>query len=506
MKHTLVLVLSWTIISYTSCDEIDSLTFPDGFLFGVATSSYQTEGAWNESDKGISMFDSWSHTCPDCIRDRSHGDIACDSYHKYKEDITLTKQFGFNYYRFSISWARILPAGFTHYVNEEGIQHYKDIIKYLRKNSIEPMVTIYHYDHPQILEDMGGWTNELMVEWYADYARIIFQEFGPMVKIFTTVNEPQEMCAGYKDNGTAPGKLLPHNIGYYLCIHNLLKAHATAYHIYDEEFRASQNGIISINNPCSGQVLDDSNDTIAADTAFQFYCGMVGHPIYIGDYPPIVKKRVALVSKYQGYHKSRLPRFSPEWISYIKGTADYFALNQYTSEIVHSDPDEARGIYKSDSGIIHVRKSTWHNSSIYWLKSVPEGFGNLLRKIKDEYNNPIVYVTENGFPDHGELNDLDRINYFRSYLEELIIAVKRDDCRILSYTIWSLLDNWEFGYGYTTPFGIVKVNFNSTSRERTPKLSAYWWTEVIRTHRLQDVPKINDTLAKIESVWKSNHR
>ncbi|XP_046738862.1 myrosinase 1-like [Diprion similis] len=506
MKHTLILVLSWIVIPHTSCDGIDSLTFPDGFLFGVATSSYQTEGAWNESDKGVSIFDSWVQSCPECIADRSHGNIASDSYHKYEEDAMLIKQLGFNYYRFSISWSRILPNGLTNNVNKEGIRHYKDIIEVLLRNSIEPVVTIYHYDHPQVLEEMGGWTNELMVEWYLDYAKIVFREFGPMVKIFTTINEPQEMCAGYNDNGTAPGKLLPNMVGYYLCLHNVLKAHAKAYHMYDDEFRASQNGLISINNPCSGQVLDDSRDTISADTSFQFYCGMVGHPIYIGDYPPIVKERVALVSKYLGYHKSRLPTFSPKWISYIKGTADFFGLNSYTSEIAHPDPDEARGIYNSDSGIITTHKPTWHNSSIFWLKSVPEGFGNLLRKIKVDYNNPLVFVTENGFPDYGELNDIDRINYFRSYLEELIIAVKRDGCRISRYTIWSLLDNWEFHFGYTTPFGIIKVDFNSPSRERIPKSSAYWWKEVIRTHRLQDVPNINVILANIESVLKSHHR
>ncbi|XP_046742729.1 myrosinase 1-like [Diprion similis] len=487
MKELLIIVISYTIVSHVCCCDFEYPTFPDGFKFGAAISSYQSEGAWNVSDKGVNDFDHWTHTCPECIGDRSNGDIACDSYHKYKEDVKLLRKIGFKFYRFSISWARILPSGLANNVSKDGIMYYKNFINELYMNGIEPLVTLYHFDHPQGLEDMGGWTNELMTQWFVDYANIIFTEFGPSVRIFITINEPSTLCTGYQATYVAPSKPLG-DVGYYLCMHNVLKAHAMAYHLYDKKFRPSQHGLISIAIACDGYTLNENNDVVSAETYFEFTCGIMAHPIFIGDYPAIVKERLALVSKSQGYTVSRLPTFSPEWISYIKGTVDYFALNHYTSNLVSPDPDELHGIHNSDSGLLTNQHPSWPNSSSFWLRVYPDGFGNLLRKIKTDYNNPEIYVTENGFSDYGELQDYDRINYFRLYLKELIIAVTRDGCRISRYTVWSLLDNWQLAAGYAVSFGVVKVDFNSPNRERTLKLSAAWWADVIGTHTLQDVP------------------
>ncbi|XP_046738863.1 myrosinase 1-like [Diprion similis] len=488
MKYILIILTGCIAISKISCHQVDNLTFPSGLLFGAATSAFQTEGAWNVSGKGVSNWDYWTHHCPECIADGNNIEITCNSYYKYKEDVALLKKIGFNYYRFSISWTRILPNGLKTKVNREGIEHYKNLTKTLIANGIEPMATMHHFDTPQMLEEMGGWTNDYIIKWFAHYARIIFKELGSYIKIFTTINEPQKLCEGYAGISMSPGKSLL-NYGSYRCLTNVLKAHATAYHIYDKEFRATQGGKIGITNPCDGFVFDKTNDTTAADIAFQFDCGMIAHPLYKGDYPKVVKERVANLSKAEDFPESRLPTLSEKWISFIKGCSDYFGLNHYTSHIWLPDPNETLGIHSSDSGIIGINKPEWITGSDSSTNMVPEGFGNLLRKIKEEYDNPVVYVTENGFPDHGELMDYDRIKYYREYVEEMFTAVKRDGCRVERYTIWSLMDNFELNSGYAAPFGIIHVNFSSDNRERTPKLSASWWKNVFRTRKLHDLPR-----------------
>ncbi|XP_012250716.2 myrosinase 1-like [Athalia rosae] len=485
MKNILHIVICATVIFLNHGYALSEDTFPAGFMFGTATSSYQIEGAWNVSDKGLSDWDHYVHTCPSCITDHSTGDVACNSYYKYKEDVALVKNIGFNFYRFSISWPRIIPNGYTNKVSQDGIRYYHNLIDEILANGIEPFVTIYHFDHPYFLEEMGGWMNEMMIDRYVEYARLIFKEFGSKVKHFVTINEPQQLCVGYLENSMPPAKELL-EIGIWRCQTNVLKAHARAYHMYDAEFRTSQHGQIGMTFPCEGMISFDDVQAAAGDTAFQFGCGMMAHPIYVGDFPPKVKTRIAKMSKMQGYPKSRLPELSPEWIAYIKGTCDYFGLNHYTSTISIPDPDEALGIYKNDLGYLSVFDPSWASSSASWLKVVPRGFRNVLCKIKDEYNNPLVYVLENGYPDYGELNDYERIRYFQSYLKELLIAIKEDGCRVSRYTVWSLLDNFQLNAGYTQPFGIVKVDFDDPERNRTEKLSANWWRETIRTRKLRD--------------------
>ncbi|XP_046430433.1 myrosinase 1-like [Neodiprion fabricii] len=466
-----------------------NLSFPENFIIGAATASYQIEGAWNVSDKGENVWDWFTHNKPENIADGSTGDVACDSYHKYEEDVQWVKNLGLDFYRFSVSWSRVLPNGFANEVSEDGIQYYKNLTTLLVANGIEPIVTIYHWDHPQILEDLGGWTNELMVEWYTDYARVLFEELGPMVKTFITINEPKVYCEqGYNSTTIkAPGKILE-NMGHYLCVHNTLKAHATAYHLYDDEFRAIQEGQIGIVTPCAGWVPGDNVTEESIERHFQFDCGWIMHPIYVGDYPEIVKTRVAYVSALENYPFSRLPEFSQDWIEYINGTADFFGLNHYTSSMPIFDTAEELGIYTRDSGIIKNTNSSWSAGSSSWLYVLPEGFGNVLRMIRDQYNNPPLYVFENGYSDTGELEDYRRINYYYEYVSEMLTAINDDGCNVVAYTIWSLLDNFEWNAGYTELFGIISVDFNSSNRTRSAKLSTSWWQEVISTRTLQDVP------------------
>ncbi|XP_046486759.1 myrosinase 1-like [Neodiprion pinetum] len=483
------LLLYFLLISRIFCHDDDYLTFPEGFRIGAAGASYQIEGGWNASDKGHSVWDNFTHREPWRIVDNSNGDIACDSYHKYKEDVKWLKEIGLDHYRFSLSWSRILPTGYADKVSEDGIRYYKNLIDELLRNSIEPLVTLYHWDHPQVIEEQGGWMNDMIVKWFGDYARVVFRELGPKVKIFATINEPNSFCTeGYEDGCKAPGKQLAPT-GGYMCGHNVLKAHARAYHIYDREFRKSQNGKIGIVIPCGGQIAKNPGDNASVETSFQFGCGWMAHPIFskTGDYPEVMKRNIDRNSKNEGYPRSRLPKFSPNWIKYIRGTSDYFGLNHYTTFEVSPRTKKPDDVWALDSGLEKSVDPSWPRTASAWLRVTPFGFGDILRQIKDEYENPPVYILENGVSDSGTLTDHQRIGYFYSYLKELITAVKQDGCNVPLYTMWSLLDNFEWNRGYTERFGILHVDFNSSNRTRTPKLSVDWWKNVLRTRKLQPV-------------------
>ncbi|XP_046748528.1 myrosinase 1-like isoform X1 [Diprion similis] len=503
MEHYFIAVTIFcAIITRISCCDVVKLTFPSGFRVGTASASYQVEGAWNVSDKGENVWDHWTHNHPELITDGRNGDVACNSYYKYKEDVALIKQIGFDYYRFSVSWSRVLPTGFANVISEDGLQYYKNLTAELVANGIEPVVTIYHWDHPQVIEDMGGWTNELIVDWFVDYARILFEALGDSVKRWITINEPDTFCeSGYEGTTKAPGKVIS-GIGKYLCGHNVLKAHAKTYRLYDEEFRESQQGEVSIVLALSSFIATNSSDTESVETAFQFNCGWMAHPLYFGDYPEIMKTRVALVSEYQGYPRSRLPEFSDEWIAIINGTNDYFGVNHYSANLVYPDPAEELGVYRIDSGVIRTIDFSWPATASNWFYVYPPGFGVLLRWIRDEYNNPPVWITENGYSDSGQLDDYDRISYYYDYIREMLIALKRDGCNVEAYTVWSILDNFEWHAGYTERFGITHVEFDDADTNRTAKLSQNWWVKVLSKRKLQAVPTNTAAVTKTLIPWE----
>lgn len=193
--------------------------------------------------KGENIWDRLTHTHPEFIADRSTGDIACDSYHKYEEDVKLLKELGAKLYRFSLSWSRILPTGFTNSINEKGIQYYNNLIDLLIENDIEPLITLYHWDLPQPIQDVGGWVNPQVVKYFGDYARVAFESFGDRVKYWTTFNEPNSICRkGYGDGSFAPA-IDSSGLAEYQCGFNLLNAHASAYHVFNNDFRSKLNGM-----------------------------------------------------------------------------------------------------------------------------------------------------------------------------------------------------------------------------------------------------------------------
>ncbi|XP_043286603.1 myrosinase 1-like isoform X2 [Venturia canescens] len=473
------------------------MKFPADFKLGISTASYQIEGAWNVSDKGESVWDRFTHQRPSPIRDASDGDVACDSYNKYKEDIEILKDLGVDGYRISLSWTRILPGGFPNKVSEDGIRYYKNLLENLKAQGIEPVVCIYHWDHPVVLEEMGGWTNELMVTWFADYARVVFNHLGDHIKTYVTLNEVADNCKqAYGSGDKAPGKTMP-EIAPYLCVHNMLKAHAKVYHMYADEYRSQQNGIIGIVLQCMSYYPKYQNDTETPEVFFDFNCGWMLDPLFSenGGYPAVMKERIGENSKLEGYPKSRLPEFTEEEIDYIRGSADFIGLNHYTSVLTEpalKSNDET--LWYQDHGVIRSYNESWPRTASSWLRVVPQGFGDLLRKLKNRYNNPAVYVLENGIADLGtSLQDTERIQYLHDYIREMLLAINRDNCNVKTYFIWSLLDNFEWESGYSERFGLVNIDFNNFNRSRTPKLSYNWYKQLISTRQLSPIENLKSS-------------
>ncbi|XP_071511195.1 cytosolic beta-glucosidase-like [Diadema antillarum] len=461
-------------------------TFPEGFVWSTATASYQIEGAWKEDGKGESNWDAFSHA-PNHVKEQHNGDVACDSYHKYKEDVALMKAMGMKHYRFSISWPRILPNGTLSNVNEAGIAYYNNLINELRDNGISPMVTLFHWDLPQALQDVGGWANETVIEHFKDYAELCFQRFGDRVPLWITFNEPWVVSVlGYGLGIFAPGVK---EIGttVYKVSHNMLKAHAQAWHTYDEKYRKYQNGIIGITlNGDFAEPFDRNDPTSveAADRYLHFHFGWFAHPIFVdGDYPNVMKMKIAEKSSAQGFKTSRLPQFTEAEKAFIKGTSDFFGLNAYTTQYAVASKDggdSSEPSYFADSDVKNWHDETWPKSGSVWLRVVPWGLRRLLKWIHGQYKAPI-YITENGVstPDVYDLNDVLRQKYYRAYINEVLKAIKVDGVDVRGYTAWSLLDNFEWASGYTERFGLHYVDFNDPARRREAKKSADVYATIV---------------------------
>ncbi|XP_045762999.1 myrosinase 1-like [Maniola jurtina] len=483
------------------------LKFPAGFKFGAATASYQVEGAWNVSGKTPSIWDTITHTRPHVIADASTGDIACDSYHLWRDDIQIAADLGLDFYRFSLSWPRILPTGFPNYINEDGRRYYDNLINGLLEKGIEPVVTMYHWDMPQRLQNLGGWSNPLMVDWFADYAKVLYQLFGDRVKTWITINEPFTICTvGYAVDAFSSG-VKDSEVGRYICIKNVVLAHSKAWRIYDQEFRKEFKGRVGVAHQLFYLDPATKEDEEIAALAHEYFYGLYTHPVFSkdGGWPPGIEKVMAKNSEIQGYPQSRLPAFTDEEKKLAKGAYDFFGFQFYTSRKLRrlkdgeslGTPSPMRNIDELDA-IFEVDPS-WEQGACFWFYSYPEGMRKALAWVKAQYGDVEVIITENGYSSKGYgLQDYDRIKYYRDHLEQVLLSIREDKVNITGYTAWTLIDNFEWNDGYTTKFGLYEVNFDDPKRPRTPRDSAEYYKEVIKTRSVAAIPqkyiKISDEL------------
>lgn len=428
----------------------------------------------------------------DKIEDRSNGDVAVDQYYRYKEDVGIMRNMNLDAYRFSISWSRILPKGkLKGGINQEGIKYYNNLINELLTNDLQPFVTLFHWDLPQALEDeYSGFLSPLIINDFQDYAELCFKEFGDRVKYWITFNEPYSYSiGGYAIGFFPPGrcsKWLSSNCTDgdsgkepYIVSHHQLLAHAAAVDVYKKKYQESQKGVIGITLVSNWFIpfSDNKFDQNAAERAVDFMFGWFMEPLTTGKYP---KSMRSLVGK-------RLPNFSKKQARLLKGSFDFLGLNYYTSNYATNAPQlrNGRRSYNTDS---HANLTTERNgipigprAASNWLYVYPKGIQELLLHIKKVYNNPLIYITENGIDEFNDptlsleeaLMDTYRIDYYHRHLFYIRSAIK-NGVNIKGYFAWSLLDNFEWSSGYTVRFGINFVDYKN-GLTRHQKLSAKWF-------------------------------
>ncbi|KMT14420.1 hypothetical protein BVRB_4g071990 [Beta vulgaris subsp. vulgaris] len=475
-------------------------SFSAGFVFGTASSSYQYEGAAHDDGRGPSIWDTFTRKYPDKIKDRSSGDVAIDSYHHYKEDVKIMKQMGLDAYRFSISWSRILPYGRVRKgVNSKGLAYYHNLIDELVANGIRPFVTLFHWDLPQALEEeYGGFLSPCVVDDFWDYVNICFREFGNKVKHWITLNEPWSYSFGGYGNGIlAPGRCSKWQqlnctggdsaTEPYLVAHHQLLAHAAAVDLYRRKYQASQKGVIGITLVSHWFVplSEVPRHQFAARRALDFMFGWFMDPITKGEYPRTMRSLV----------RGRLPKFTAEQLRLVNGSFDFLGLNYYTAYYAAYSPGmkQAKPSYLTDS----IVKQTVERNGIPigpkagsdWLHVYPRGIRDLLLYLKKTYDNPLIYITENGVSEinndkvslHEALSDKMRVQYHHDHLAFLHLAIN-EGVNVKGYFAWSLLDNFEWSSGYTVRFGINYVDYKD-GLKRYPKLSAFWFKKFLQNRK-----------------------
>ncbi|XP_026322901.1 myrosinase 1-like [Hyposmocoma kahamanoa] len=473
--------------------------FKDDFLFGVSTSAYQIEGGWNEDGKGESIWDHHLHKHPEVVIDFVNGDVACDSYHLYKRDVEMLRELGVDFYRFSISWSRVLPTGLPNTINEAGFAYYDNLIDELLKYNIIPMVTLYHFELPQRLQLLGGWSNPLSVQWFQDYAGQVFKRYANKVKYWITINQPSVCMEPY-----APPALGDEDaVGAYICVKHILLAHAAAYRLYEKEYKKKYKGQVGISLSLNlyDPVDNRTESEEAAERARQFASGLYLNPIWSkeGGFPSVVKELVAKVSKKEGFPKSRLPEFTEEENKALKGSADFLGMNHYTTFLVYPESEKNVGElwYIGDLDVRITRGEKWEEAMSPWLKSAPYGLYKACLYLNKHYDYPQIIITEHGWSTDTGLNDTGRITVMKEYFKALLLAIE-DGTEVKGYSYWSLMDNLEWISGIMERFGLYEVDFHSENKTRTARKSALFYKHTIEKKIIDESWDIDDKDFKIE--------
>ena len=437
------------------------IEFPPDFVWGTATSAYQVEGSPLADGAGPSIWHRFAHT-PNLVRDGATGDVACDHYRRYRDDVALMRQLGTNAYRFSISWSRVLPRG-RGAVNQPGLDFYDRLVDALLVHDIEPMVTLYHWDLPAALDDLGGWVNPEITKWFAEYAAVMFRALDDRVKLWATINEPWVIT----DGGYLYGVLAPGHRSRFeapLASHHLLRAHAEAVRTYRLEGR-HRIGLV-VNLEPKYPASDNPADRAATARADAYMNRQYLDPVMRGHYP------VELGEIFG----DAWPEWPADDLTLIREPIDFLGVNFYTRSVTRFDAD-ARLLRAAP---VTQPRATYTETG--W-EVCPSALTDALVWVTQRYGNLPIYVTENGaaFSDPPALDgdrvaDPLRVDYLWRHLTALHAAMAQG-VDVRGYFVWSLLDNFEWAEGYSKRFGIVHVDFET--QKRTPKDSARFYARVI---------------------------
>ncbi|CAO2829473.1 unnamed protein product [Amaranthus hypochondriacus] len=462
--------------------------FPSNFKFGASTSALQTEGGGTEGGRGPSTWD--------FMIQANKGKIAVDSYNMYKEDVKLLKAMGMNSYRFSIAWPRILPKGTEEDgpINQEGIDFYNNFIDALIAEGIEPVITLFHFDLPVALQDKYyGFMDKQIVEDFQKYADICYANFGDRVKYWSTINEPYVFGSfGYRMG--LPKEIQDNPLGPYIATHHIILAHAAAAKVYHDKYQKKQKGKIGISLPCKWfePYSSDPTDQVAAQKHLDFMLGWYMDPFVKGDYPTSMKEAI-----------KGLPKFTKEETKMVKEACDFIGVNYYTARFAKQSTtvdaqkgkitvEYAESIENVDGKIIGEQAQGQEDIYVN-----PAGLKNLLVYIKEKYNDPELYVTENGVPEkptvtasvmdlikQGKTDELKaaffddkRLAHAEDHLLSIREAIKQG-ANVKGYFVWSLMDNMEVGAGYDVRFGLNFTDYFD-HHKRYPKKSAKWFTNLL---------------------------
>lgn len=437
------------------------MAFPKDFLWGAATASYQIEGASRLDGRGECIWTRFSHT-PGKVMNGDTGDVATDHYHRYPEDVALMRELGLDAYRFSISWPRVLPQG-TGAINPAGLDFYDRLVDELLRSNITPWVTLYHWDLPQALQDRGGWLNSEIVGWFTDYTDLVTRRLADRVQNWITLNEPWVVAfVGYAFGEHAPGYTDLH--AALKASHHLLLSHGASMQVIRQNVPDAKAGI-TLNLAWVEGASSNEEDLQAAQRHDGFLNRWFLDPVFKGEYP------ADMVSLYgpmledidvTEVHQAAVPQ-------------DFLGINYYMRNVIKHNPDAP---YLQTG---HVLPPDSEYTKMNW-EVYPDAFAQMLVRLHQDYAPPAIYITENGaaYPDEPTNSDLVEDPKRVAYLQGHIGAVEKaigQGSPVKGYFVWSLLDNFEWAFGYDRRFGIIYVDFDTL--KRTPKQSALWYRDFI---------------------------
>ncbi len=437
--------------------------FPDGFLWGAATAAHQIEGSPLADGAGASIWTRFAHT-PGMTLNGDTGDVACDHYRRWKDDVRLMRELGLQAYRFSVSWSRVLPEG-TGRVNQAGLDFYSRLVDELLANDIEPLLTLYHWDLPAALDDRGGWLNRDCADWFADYGRTLYRALDGRVMKWVTLNEPWVIA----DGGYLHGKLAPGHRNRFeapIASHNLMRAHGAAVQAYRAEGKHDIGLVVNLEPKYPAR--DCLEDKAAVERAHAYMNRQYLDPALLGSYPEQMREIFG----------DAWPEWPAEDFELIRQPIDFLGINYYTRNVTRAD-----GSWPLRAGGVCQPLGTYTETG--W-EVFPPGLTDTLRWVKQRYGDIPMYITENGaaffdppVAENERVRDPLRVDYLRKHLSAIHAAIQAG-CDVRGYMVWSLLDNMEWSHGYSKRFGIVHVNYDS--QQRTLKDSGRWYGNVIATH------------------------